>query len=72
MTGAVLWHAVLGASPSSTPVTYSAGGQQYVGVVAGNGGPVAWPYMTPEIANPTSGTTLWVFKLASAADSTKP
>ncbi len=62
-TGKVLWQAGLGASPSSTPVTYSIAGQQYVAVVAGNGGPVAWPYLTPEIANPPGGTTLWVFKL---------
>jgi alcohol dehydrogenase (cytochrome c) len=67
--GKPLWRTRLGASPSSTPVTYSAGGAQYVAVVAGNGGPVAWPYLTPEIANPAGGTTLWVFKLPDAAGS---
>lgn len=62
-TGSMLWQARLGASPSSTPVTYSIGGQQYVAVVAGNGGPVAWPVLTPEIDNPTGNVTLWVFRL---------
>jgi hypothetical protein len=36
--------------------------------VAGNGGPVAWPFVTPEIENPTGGVTLTVFKLPNAAD----
>ena len=67
-TGRVLWRSTLDASLSSTPVTYSVGGQQYVAVVAGNGGPVAWPHLTPEIANPLGGTTLWVFKLPDAGN----
>jgi alcohol dehydrogenase (cytochrome c) len=62
-TGAVLWQTRLGASPSATPVTFSAGGKQYVAVVAGNGGPVAWPFLTPEIENPPGNPTLWVFRL---------
>lgn len=64
--GKILWKTRLDASPSSSPVTYSAGGHQYVAVVAGNGGPQAWPFPTPENANPTGGTTLWVFALPSA------
>ena len=71
-TGKILWQSTLNASLSSTPVTYSIGGEQYVAVVAGNGGPVAWPQLTPEIANPPGGTTLWVFKLPGAGDSTQP
>jgi alcohol dehydrogenase (cytochrome c) len=67
-TGKPLWRSRLPASPSATPITYSAGGAQYVAVVAGNGGPVAWPFVTPEIENPTGGTTLTVFKLPSAED----
>jgi alcohol dehydrogenase (cytochrome c) len=62
-TGAVLWQTRLGASPSATPVTFTAGGKQYVAVVAGNGGPVAWPFLTPEIENPPGNPTLWVFQL---------
>ena len=61
--GKLLWKTRLDASPSSTPVTYSVGGHQYVAVVAGNGGPHAWPFPTPEYANPSEGTTLWVFRL---------
>jgi alcohol dehydrogenase (cytochrome c) len=62
-TGKTLWRTRLPASPSSTPITYSIDGRQYVAVVAGNGGPVAWPYMTPEIDNPTGADVLMVFKL---------
>lgn len=68
-TGKMLWQTRLDASLSSTPVTYSVDGQQYVAVVAGNGGPVAWPHLTPEVANPLGGTTLWVFKLPASGDS---
>lgn len=70
--GKVLWQRTLGASLSSTPVSYSVDGQQYVAVVAGNGGPVAWPQLTPEVANPQGGTTLWVFKLSGAGDPAQP
>jgi alcohol dehydrogenase (cytochrome c) len=64
--GKILWRRRLPASPSSTPVTYSAGGHQYVAVVAGNGGPVAWNTLTPENDNPVGGTTLMVFSLPEA------
>jgi alcohol dehydrogenase (cytochrome c) len=67
-TGKTLWSIRLNATPSSTPVTYSVGGQQYVAVVAGGGGAhdVTWPAMTPEIDSPPGGASLWVFKLATA------
>ena len=61
--GSILWKVRLDASPSSSPITYRAGGKQFVAVVAGNGGPQAWPLPTPEYANPRDGTTLWVFEL---------
>ncbi len=67
-SGKALWRTRLAASPSSSPITYAIGGKQYVAVVAGNGGPVAWPYMTPEVDNPTGGTLLQVFKLPDPAD----
>jgi len=70
-TGQILWQRTLGASLSSTPITYSVGNEQYVAVVAGNGGPVAWPQLTPEIPNPAGGTTLWVFKLRSTDNSAR-
>jgi alcohol dehydrogenase (cytochrome c) len=69
--GDTLWRTRLGASPSSTPISYSAGGAQYIAVVAGNGGPVAWPFLTPEIDSPAGGTTLWVFRLSDAADAAR-
>jgi len=71
LTGKVLWEARLNASPSSSPVTYAVGGQQYVAVVTGGGGSfdAAGRGLTPEIENPTGGTTLVVFKLPDTAPS---
>jgi alcohol dehydrogenase (cytochrome c) len=68
-TGRTLWSIRLDAAPSSTPVTYSAGGQQYVAVVAGGGGPhdITWAALTPEIDSPAESPSLWVFKLPTAA-----
>ena len=51
-------------------MTFSIGDRQYVAVVAGNGGPVAWPFLTPEIDNPAGNVTLWVFQLPD--DNQKP
>jgi alcohol dehydrogenase (cytochrome c) len=72
-TGAVLWETRLTAVPSSTPVTYSVNGQQYIAVVAGGGGPedATWVNLTPEIHDASETTSLWVFKLPSAADPAK-
>jgi alcohol dehydrogenase (cytochrome c) len=73
-TGKVLWKARLDAVPSSTPITYSIDGNEYVAVVAGGGGAheSTWPTLTPEINDPPEGTMLWIFRLPqpqSAADS---
>jgi alcohol dehydrogenase (cytochrome c) len=62
-SGKALWRTRLAASPSSTPITYSAKGGQYVAVVAGGGGPVAWLTLTPEVETPAGGTSLTVFRL---------
>lgn len=64
-TGRVLWQTRLSAQPSSYPVTFSAGGVQYVAVVAGGGGSLdgSGGILTPEIPAPGTGTTLWVFRL---------
>lgn len=64
-SGKPLWQTVLNASPNSSPVSYSADGQQYVAVVTGGGGPLdaGLGVMTPEIDSPPGGTTLWVFRL---------
>ena len=60
------WETRLDAVPSSTPISFSANGRQLIAVVAGGGGAheATWPVLTPEIDNPTSATTLWVFGLA--------
>jgi len=66
--GQPLWQIVLNAPPSSSPITYSARGVQYVAVVAGGGGPLdaGTGVMTPELITPPAGTTLWVFRLPPA------
>lgn len=68
-TGQVLWETRLSASPSSFPITYSVGGEQYVAVVAGGGGPLDANGLgnAPEIENPAEGVTLNVFKLPKRA-----
>lgn len=67
-TGKVLWQARLNATPNSFPITFAAGGQQYVAVATGAGS--SWDGATAaagsEIVNPAGGTTLWVFKLPAA------
>jgi len=64
-SGKVLWEKRLSGTPSSSPITYSVAGRQYVAVVTGGGGPqdVTFSRLTPEIENPTSAVTLWVFAL---------
>ncbi len=68
-TGKALWSWPLNAAPSSTPITYSAHGRQYVAVVAGGGNPhdITWRAMTPEIEDPADGVTLYVFELPAQA-----
>ncbi len=68
-SGKVLWETRLSASPNASPVTYSVGGEQYVAVVAGGGGPFdgGTGALATEITNPPGGTTLYVFKLPRAA-----
>ena len=66
LPASLLWQNQLNAGPNSSPITYSVQGEQYVAVVAGGGGPTAGSSsLTPEIASPPGGTTLWVFKLPS-------
>ena len=67
-TGQLLWYTTLNSAPCSSPITYDAGGVQYVAVVAGGGTALdgAGDTLTPEIAAPTGTTTLWVFKLRGA------
>jgi alcohol dehydrogenase (cytochrome c) len=66
-TGDVLWKMRLDGSVSSSPITYSVGGVQYVAVTSGGGGPLdgLMAGLTPEVQTPATGTTLWVFRLPS-------
>lgn len=61
--GKLVWETKLNAVPSATPITYIAGGKQYVAIVGGGGGGHAetWGSLTPEIKSPANGTSLWVF-----------
>lgn len=64
-TGEVLWQQRVNTTPSGFPITYEAGGKQYVAFPVGAG---AWPpnafnVLTPEIHFPSGGSTLWVFAL---------
>jgi PQQ-dependent dehydrogenase (methanol/ethanol family) len=65
-TGKVLWQARLGTSVQGFPISFSAGGHQYVAVTTGLGGgsPRNVPMViAPEIAHPNNGQALYVFRL---------
>ncbi len=64
-TGAVLWQVRLDQMPSSTPITFTADGEQYVAVTTGGGNSVdiLVSTLTPEIEAASGGVRLWVFKL---------
>jgi alcohol dehydrogenase (cytochrome c) len=65
-TGEVLWETRLGTSVQGFPVSFTAGGEQYIAVPAGVGGgsPRGVPReLTPEIRHPNNGNALYVFKL---------
>ena len=69
-TGAPLWKARLNDVPSSAPISFSAGGQEYVAVIVGPGGfqSNAYQPLVPEIQNPPDhGAALWVFEVPSSA-----
>jgi alcohol dehydrogenase (cytochrome c) len=64
--GKVLWKTRLGTSVQGFPITFSAGGKQYVAVPTGLGGgsPRQVPgIIAPEIHSPNSGHALYVFAL---------
>jgi hypothetical protein len=65
-TGKELWKIRLNDVPSSSPITYTASGKQYMAVVVGNGGPqaVGFTLLVPEIQNPPDrNAAIWVFEL---------
>jgi alcohol dehydrogenase (cytochrome c) len=65
-TGEVLWRTRLGNVPSAPPITFAAGGKQYIAVVTGFGTPFSTGYMSlvPEIQPPgTPSSSIYVFAL---------
>ncbi|MBT4518703.1 MAG: PQQ-binding-like beta-propeller repeat protein [Halieaceae bacterium] len=63
-TGKLLWQARLGAALHGFPITYSAGGKQYVAVPTGLGVFRALTAaISPEIYQPEGGNALYVFEL---------
>ncbi len=64
--GKVLWEKRLNDVSSSSPITFSLDGQQYVAIVTGQGGFHAASYaaLVPELKSPpTRGAAIWVFQL---------
>ena len=64
-TGEVLWETRLGAKAHGYPVTYEAGGRQFIAVPAALGGAFRslTASLTPEIFQPEGGNALYVFAL---------
>ncbi|GAA0334375.1 PQQ-binding-like beta-propeller repeat protein [Sphingomonas oligophenolica] len=69
-SGKILWQTRLASTASSTPITYTAKGAQYVAVVTGGGGPqdVVWRGLAPEVDSPAGGIVLWTFRLPDRGD----
>ena len=66
-TGEVLWETRLGAAAHGYPITYEAGGRQFIAVPAALGGAFRslTAQLTPEIFQPEGGNALYVFALPS-------
>jgi len=65
-SGKILWQARLGTSVQGYPISFSAGGRQYIAVTTGLGGgsPRNVPRLiAPDVKHPTSGNALYVFEL---------
>ena len=63
-SGKVLWQARLGAALHGFPISYSAGGKQFIAVPTGIGVFRALTaVMSPDIYQPTNGNALFVFEL---------
>ena len=65
VSGKVLWRTRLNAPAESYPVTFEAGGRQYVAVVTGGGSPfgAASRAYVPEVTAPAGGVAVVVFEL---------
>ncbi len=64
-TGEVLWETRLGAAAHGYPITYEAGGRQFIAVPASLGGAFRslTAQLSPEIYQPEGGNALYVFAL---------
>jgi len=65
-TGKILWETRLGTSVQGYPVSFTAGGKQYIAVSTGVGGgsPRLVPrLLSPEIKHPATGNAMYVFEL---------
>ncbi len=65
----LLWETRLGTSAQGFPVTFRAGGEQYIAVAAGVGGGSLRrvpTLLSPEIHYPATGDASFVFKLMGA------
>ena len=65
-TGTKLWQTRLNEVPSSSPISYSVNGKDYIAMVVGAGGYQSRAYnlLVPEIQNPPDRTaSVWVFEL---------
>jgi alcohol dehydrogenase (cytochrome c) len=67
-TGKVLWETRLNNVVNSYPIAFRVDGKEYIAVVAGGGSGLmrSLSGLTPEIANPQTGSALWVFALDDA------
>jgi alcohol dehydrogenase (cytochrome c) len=73
-SGKLLWQTWLNAAPSSSPITYSVNGRQYVALVTGGGNAfdATGRGMAPELASPAGGNTLMVFSLGASEPAQRP
>ena len=62
-TGEVLWETILGSQITGFPVTYSAGGRQYLTVPVGGGGYFQLRNYAPELEAPSGSNMLVTFTL---------
>ncbi len=73
-TGRILWQTRLPTSAQGFPVTYLAGGRQYVAIPVGTGG-ASWATMVPRdliphVRRPTNGNSIHVFALPADLQAT--
>jgi alcohol dehydrogenase (cytochrome c) len=61
--GKVLWQTRLGSQVFGTPVTFRAGGRQYVAVAAGGGYNTVSPQLRPDLDQVSGGNMVYVFAL---------